>query len=320
MTGADMTLMKKWIACAGILLTVAFVSPARASSPLPQEVTINGVEFVLIPEGWFYKTGGIPAPGQDWNFQDTFGGGNVRIWLDSYYIAKYEARARDLVAYLNSSEGRKENYFGKHLSCSTRLGDDGNYYELLPEERLPATHLSWRQADRWVRWMGFRLLTETEWEKAARGSDQRMYPWGDEAPDETYAGYNMEASCFTWPVDSFRKGVSPYGIYNMSGNVREFVADWYSAEHDTGLKDGMRNPPPPASGSTSAAEYDGEYNGPWKLIKGGRWGAVEDGIRVGSRVYYPPDDPFRCNGVRFGLDTVTVREHLANGTAAVTKQ
>jgi len=129
----------------------------------------------------------------------------------------------------------------------------------------------------------------------------------------------MESACFTWPVDSFRKGVSPYGVYNMSGNVREFVADWYNEEHDTGLKDGVRNPPFPAQGSKQAADVDPGNEGPWKMLKGGRWGAMEDGIRVSARVYYRPDNSFRCNGVRFGLDAASVRAHLEKGTAVVTR-
>ena len=149
-----MAQLKKWIACAGaaLALVAGGLAPAGAASPLPQEVTVNGVEFVLIPEGWFYKTGGITDPRHDWVFQDNFGGGNVRIWLDSYYIAKFEARARDLVSYLNSREGKPEEYIGHDISCSVRRGADGTYFELRREEDLPATHLTWNQSARWARW------------------------------------------------------------------------------------------------------------------------------------------------------------------------
>lgn len=316
-----MTRLNKWIACAGAALAIALgaSAPAHAAKPLPKEVTINGVEFILIPEGWFYKSGGIPVNGAEPPIQDEFGGGYVKVWLDSYYIAKYEARARNLVAYLNSEAGKTENYLGKVTSCSARLGEDGKYFEFRPEDDLPATHLSWEQADRLARWMGFRLLTEAEWEKAARGTDKRMYPWGDEHPDETYAGYNMESSCYTWPVTSFLKGLSPYGVYNMAGNVREFVADWYNMQYDAGLKNGVRNPPPPSEGTVLEPNHDHMHKGPWKMVKGGRWGAADNGIRVSSRAYQIVDDPFRCNSTRYGLDTATVREHIAKGTAKITK-
>lgn len=310
---------KTWFACAATALAM-MGGAASANTSLPKEITINKVEFVLIPAGWFYKTAGQPMPGKEIEFHDEMGGGNVRLWLDDYYIAKYEARARDLVGYLNSPEGKAERYAGNFLSCSTRLGPDGKYMQLRAQEDLPATHLSWTLAERWARWMGFRLLSEPEWEKAARGADQRVYPWGDAYPDETFAGFKTRSDCFTWPVDSFLKGVSPYGIHNMAGNVREFIGDWYSIEHDKALKDGMRNPPSPARGSTREHPTDRWFAGPWKMLKGGRWASHEDQIRIGSRIYYLQDDSFRCNGTRFGLDVATVREHLAKGTAVVTKE
>lgn len=291
---------------------------AQAASPLPQEVTIRGVEFVLIPEGWFYKTGGLPADGSTPELQEDFGGGNVRIWLDSYYLAKYEARARDLVAFLNSTEGKGIAYAGSTLSCSTRLGADGSYFQLRPDEDLPATHLSWRLADRWARWMGFRLASEMEWEKAARGADRRAYPWGDDYPDDTFAGYKTASDCHTWPVDSFLKGRSPYGLHNMAGNVREFVADWYSLERDRGLRDGERNPPPAPQGSTREGNEGPAHSGPWKMLKGGRWASHEEQIRIGARIYYAPDDAFRCNGTRFALDAASVRAQVEQGMAVVT--
>lgn len=291
---------------------------AQPVAPLPKEVTIRGVEFVLISEGWFYKTGGLPPTGKEYIFQNEFGGGNVRIWLDSYYLAKYEARARDLVAYLNSVEGKGINYEGATLSCSTRLGADGKYVQLRPDEDLPATHLSWRQADSWARWMGFRLGTEMEWEKGARGPDQRTYPWGEDYPDDTFAGYKTRSDCHTWPVDSFKKGRSPHGLHNMAGNVREYVADWYDAQRDRQLKDGDRNPAPSLSGTTHEGRSDPWDSGPWKILKGGRWGSQEEQIRIGARIYYLADTGFRCNGTRFAIDASAVRDHLAKGTAIVT--
>ena len=305
----------KWLACAGGCLALALCATAGATTPLPKEVTINGVEFVLIPAGDFYKTGGQPDPGTEFGRMDEFGGGNVKVWLDDYYIAKYEARARHLVDYLNSTAGARESYIGDFISCSVRRGRDGKYIPFLPNEDHPATHLSWDMADRWARWMGFRLPTEAEWEKAARGADERIYPWGDAWPDETYAGFNTHSNCFTWPIDMFKKGVSPYGVYNMAGNVREYVADWYNLDYDRGLSDGMRNPMPTAPGPLDPVD-----DGPLKMLKGGRWGSDPGQLRIGARIYFMPHIAFRCNGARFGLDVATVREHLAKGTATVTKQ
>lgn len=294
---------------------------ASAQTALPQEVIINGVEFVHIPEGWFYKTGGQPPAGQDFLIHEQDGGGNVKVWLDSFYLAKYEARARDLVSYLNSPAGRGLSYAGDTLSCSTRLNEKENkYVQLRPHEDLPATHLNWSLANSWARWMGFRLPDEMEWEKGARGTDKRTFPWGDDWPDDTFAGYQTDSDCHTWPVNSFLKGRSPYGLHNMAGNVREFVADWYDMNRDRMLKDGDRNLASVSNGTVrefGSDRAEPNESGPWKILKGGRWASHAEQLRIGARIYYTPEAPFRCNGTRFAIDVAAVREHLAKGTARV---
>lgn len=304
---------------AGLLLAGLLTGSAVAQEKtpgLPQEVLINEVEFVRIPEGWFYKTGGVfdsslaYQPNQE-------SGGNAKFWLDGYYMAKYEARARHFAAYLNRDKpAAVKTYGGNAEGCSVRLGDSGEFVLVSPEEDLPATHMSWVLADGFARWMGFRLPTEAEWEKAARGSDQRLFPWGDQYPDDTYAGHNQSFSCAVRPVNSFKKGLSPYGIYNMAGNVREFVADWFNEDNDAAQKDGLRNPPLPAEGKSKRTDVPH----PAKMLKGGRWASGANGILISTRVYYHPDEPFRCNGTRFALDVNEVRRHLADGTAQVVRQ
>lgn len=302
--------------CALCLASPAVVV-AASPTPLPAEITINGVEFVLIPEGWFYKTGGVRDVENGHLQPAKESGGNARVWLDSYYIAKYEARARDFANFMNAKDRAIADTYGGHLDgCSVRL-DEANRYALIePELDLPATHLSWVLADEFARWMGFRLPTEAEWEKAARGPDRRQYPWGDEFPDETFAGFLGGFQCSVQPVDRYSKGRSPYGVYNMAGNVREFVADWFNADYDARLVDGVRNPPSARKGTT----WEGVVWHPSRILKGGRWADGAVGVRIASRVYYVPDAPFRCNGTRFAVDINTVREHLARGTAQVVRQ
>lgn len=291
----------------GVLVLGLASAPGRllAAEPLPHEVKVRNVEFVLIPEGWFYKSGGVATP-------DGPNGGNVRVWLDAFYIAKYEARARDLVPFMNARLANPKYYAGDVASCSMRLGKDGNYGLVEPEADLPATHLSWVLADQWARWMGFRLPSEAEWEKSARGDDQRLYPWGNESPDDTYANFAVTSHCLVWPVDRAGKGASPYGVVNMAGNVREFVADWHNADHDRLQKDGLKNPPGPDKGVASPGVKENS-----KFLKGGRWASVPFQLRIAERVAAPHDEPFQCNGTRFALDASVVRKLLAEGTAVV---
>lgn len=272
---------------------------------LPTEIVLNGVEFVRIPAGWFYKTGGVA-----WKDRKLWreNGGNAKIWLDTFYAAKYEARGSDFVGYMNAEGYRLGDYDGDEKGCSVQKKGDKSYYLTHPDIDMPATHLSWLLADSFARWMGFRLLTEAEWEKAARGTDKRLYPWGDTFPDETYAANRGSFLCSPVPVNRFRKGVSPYGLFNMAGNVREFIADWYNEAADAALKDGVRNPPLVAEGT-----FYYNYNGPVKILKGGRWADGSPEVRIQERVKKPVDEPFRCNGTRFAVDKETVRDAVAKG-------
>ncbi len=303
----------------GSLFSVG-VQAVETHEMLPQEVIINDVEFVYIPEGWFYKTGGVPEKGKALERLDESGGGNTKVWLDGFYIAKFEARARHLLPFLNTQRWTASEYDEANASCTVVKGSDGEYRLASPQKDLPATNLSWNLSNAWAQWMGFRLPSEAEWEKAARGQSQSLWPWGDHWPDETYAGFNTRRECYVWPVDAFAKGQSPYGVFNMAGNVREYVSDWYNYRNDAALEDGARNPTLPLEGTINE-EWHGEADkGPWKMLKGGRWATGAKKIRVDARIYYRPQMPFLCNGARFALDVDTVQMHLRNGNAVISNR
>lgn len=285
---------------------------APAANRLPRQVLINGVEFVLVPEGWFWYS--VENGFSDLNFRlGTPLYRDVRIWLDSYYIAKYEARARDLQVFFNSGQARfLGQYRGKEDGCTVRADAEGKYFLVEPERELPATGLSWDLADEFARWMGFRLPTEAEWEKAARGTDRRHWPWGNQYPDDTYANFWRQLGCHPAAVDAFPKGVSPYGAYNMASNVWEAVADWINADFDKRLKSGTRNPPL-ANGGTRVTSN----SSPVKIYKGGGWVSSSGDMTAHRRTGDQPEVDFYTYGTRFALDASRVRERLANGTASV---
>lgn len=165
----------------------------------------------------------------------------------------------------------------------------------------PAVHASWTDAAAYARWAGKRLPTEAEWERAARGGlDRAAYPWGDEFTPRgkyrcnTWQGEfprdNTGADGFlgTAPVDAFRP--NDYGLYNTSGNVWEWCADWFSADWHAAESPATRvNPPGPSTGST-------------RVMRGGSYlchVSYCNRYRVAARTHNTPDSAsghlgFRC--------------------------
>lgn len=309
-----MTSVLRVLVCSLILL---FGSSSGATSSknrgnLPQAVMINGVELLRIPAGWFWyvvNNGDVTKLKSDQpRYRD------VKVWLDDYYIGKYEARARDFERYMNAVSDRHENLFSSANaeSCTIRKDDSGQYVQIDAQSDMPATNLSWQVANEFALWMGMRLPSEAEWVKAARGTDKRIWPWGNQYPDDTLANFAGGSKCQSMPVTSHPAGVSPFGVYNMAGNVFEFVADWYNHTRDTSLKDGVRNPPLAAEGSLRR-----DFEKPRKIIKGGRWASEAVSISIAHRELPPASAGFLCYGARFAMDADEVRAALLDGRASV---
>ena len=151
--------------------------------------------------------------------------------LKAYYIDRYEVTALRYKKFLDAT-GRKPPGDPRFPEIYPWAREGGIPKEF---ENHPVIYVSWDDARAYCAWAGRRLPTEAEWEKAARGADGRIWPWGN-IYDSNKANVQDYQSGGTLPVGSFPKGVSPYGVYDMAGNVAEWTADWYQAYPGSRLK------------------------------------------------------------------------------------
>ena len=187
------------------------------------------------------------------------------VTLDAFWIDRTEVTNAQYVQFLNAlgehvgaCEGHDcaETQVADKYSHILRGSQDGRYLVERGFEDHPVTQVSWYGAQAYCAWAGGRLPTEAEWEKAARGVDGHLYPWGNEPPDCDKAQYG-DCGGATVPVGSRPAGASPYGVLDMAGNVWEWVADWYDpAGYDPAP---VENPQGPEAGIR-------------KVFRGGSWG------------------------------------------------
>ena len=163
-----------------------------------------------VPEGM------VEVPAGDFLYGDP----TTSIYLPTFYIDQYEVTAGDYKACVDAGVCQ---YNGSTIN-EYRTYNNGR-------DTHPINYVNWYEATAYCIFNGKRLPTEQEWEKAARGSDGRTYPWGNESPTCDLAWY---AGCpgDTQPVGSLIAGASPYGAYDMAGNVWEWTNSWYSSDMD----------------------------------------------------------------------------------------
>jgi formylglycine-generating enzyme required for sulfatase activity len=239
---------------------VSTTTPTITPIPYPAVITdYQGIEMVLIPAGEF--TMGSDA-----------GNGDNRpphkVYLDSYYIDRFEVTVLQYKACAATGVCKAPAYTGHY--------NDAQY------SNHPITNVDWYMANTYCQQREARLPTEAEWEKAARGSDGRTYPWGEDI-NSTLANYNNTIGD-TAAVGSYEQGKSPYGIYDMAGNVWEWVSDWF---------DGNYYPASPYSNPT------GPSSGQDKVLRGGSLDNQDWGVSTYFRnpkvpTYNNGDIGFRC--------------------------
>lgn len=156
--------------------------------------------------------------------------------LNTFYIDKYEVTNKQYKEFVDSTGQPFPNHWENAKIPSGK-------------ENHPAVQVTWYEAEAYCKWNGKRLPTEAEWEKAARGTDKRVFPWGDKF-DRDKANTPQHGKDDTMPVGSFKNGISPYGVHDMAGNVWEWTADWFK----------------PYPGNTHPDENYGEN---YKVLRGG---------------------------------------------------
>ncbi|HMU94377.1 MAG TPA: bifunctional serine/threonine-protein kinase/formylglycine-generating enzyme family protein [Anaerolineales bacterium] len=244
------------------IVAAAVVLMKKKSTPLAAEITDSkNAVMVLVPEGDFVM--GSDNGDEDERPVHT-------VYLDEFYIDKYEVTNSDYRVCV--------------VDGVCKPPQDMTNYNNPEYENHPVVYVDWEMARTYCDWRDAQLPTEAQWEKAARGMDARTYPWG-EGIACSQANY---LSCIedTQPFDSYAGSLSPYGAYNMAGNVWEWVADWYSPAYDVSETD---NPV-------------GAESGERRVLRGGGWNQHEYLLRTSARLGVVPTDVFLSFGFRCASD------------------
>jgi serine/threonine-protein kinase len=202
------------------------------------------------------------------------------VYLDTFYLARHAVTNRQFVSFVQTTgykpEGGAEGRFLAHLrggQCPPALLDH------------PVVFVSWFDAAAYCRWAGRRLPTEAEWEKAARGTDGRRYPWGRDDPSERHANYGRPVGGHTTAVDQHPAGASSYGCEDLAGNVWEWCEDLDSPRF---YLHGPNHNPRNTAGAATASH----------VVRGGAYGFDARSLRTYARNAFQPQFRLEYLGFR----------------------
>jgi len=230
------------------------------ATPLPELITDEyGVPMALVPAGNFVM-------GSDKDQAEAKPAHTV--YLDSYYMDVNEVTD---ALYLECAEAG---------ICIT---GGGSRLRNPVFADYPVMDVTWYDAAKYCEWRGARLPTEAEWEKAARGTDERKYPWGNDPVTCERSRYG-DCGWFAVAVGLHPEGASPYGIQDMAGNAWEWTADWYKADYYKVS---------PTENPTGPEESTG-----WKSTRGGAWFYMADLMSSIWRNHAPPTAAYSYLGFR----------------------
>ncbi len=239
----------------------------------------DGAPMVLVPAGPFPM--GVPTGDRDGG-RDEYP--RHEVYLDAYYLDRFEVTNGRYLEFVRATGHRTPQNV---KDPSRNLWQGG----LMPESvsDRPVINVDWADADAYCHWAGRRLPTEAEWEKAARGTDDRRFPWGNVEPTPKHLNYNQRwiGEKTLMPVGSYEAGKSPFGAYDMAGNVWEWVADWYDPLYYE--KSPARNPKGPETGTH-------------KVLRSSGWHVETPLVRAFTRVKSEPLNRNDSTGFRCAAD------------------
>jgi formylglycine-generating enzyme required for sulfatase activity len=225
----------------------------------------DGAPAVLVPAGSFTMGDDESSPTR-------------QRFVDAFYMDRYEVTTARYAKFLESTGSDYVPDFWDEIAGAN-------------SGEMPVIGVSWNDANAYCRWAGRRLPTEAEWEKAARGTDGRTYPWGESSPTIDRANYQNTSpgpyESALSPVGSHPTGKSPYGVDDLAGNASEWVADWYTESFPT---DDVYNPRGPSEGEKKVIRGGGRYDQVNRLNTASRQFASPDtrGEDIGFRCASDP--------------------------------
>lgn len=196
-----------------------------------------------------------------------------RILLDAFWIDVFEV--------INAQYKKCVDAGKCQPPSSSSSNRNSSYFGNSQFDNYPVIYVSWEDANAYCAWAGKRLPAEAEWEKAARGTDARIYPWGNDWDVNKVNADNRVGD--TTPVGSYPAGVSPYGALDMAGNVLEWVADWYDSGYYANSP--RENP-------------KGPFSEAYRVLRGGAWNLNRVNVRAADRINITPDDRYSNVGFR----------------------
>ena len=250
--------------------------------------TINGIEMVFVPAGEFTMGGteevvslaikdckGQYCP--DLSFRSELPAHTVTV--DGFWIGKYEVTNAQYRRFIEAGGYKNQKYWSdegwQQIQGTQRTKPSYWEEKRWNGDNYPVVGVWYYEAEAFARWAGMRLPTEAEWEKAARGTDGRLWPWGSDW-DNSRAN-TLESISNTKPVGSCPTGASPYGVLDMAGNAWEWCSDWYAPDYYKASP--TTNPTGPSSGTVRA-------------MRGGSFFISKEAARCSVRSNSRPDYTF----------------------------